>query len=531
MQRVLNTFDAYQKARVKFVQSVAQLSLREQNASLMENAGVMKMLQPLLVDQVPAIRQSASVALARLASHSQGIAEHAVQEGLISALADSMKNGSSYDRKAGAFAMRSVSKHSSELAHSVLKVGTDSLKLCLNDVNMQVKEEGVWACDYVAKHEDASLATSLSDAGIVPLLVMCLEEPEPSLKRIATISLATIAKHSVSLAQSVVDAKALESFSVLLGSNDSKLKRQVCACVAQIAKHSDELCNRVANGHQDSVFRKILSCVRSTDDAVRRNALICVREVSRRSSKHADMIVQDGGIKMLLDAVRRDSSSSEGDPMIRLAGCTSLGFLASFSSEAALKISNLGGVELLRDVLNANKDDNELRSSAVWALGQICRHVEVPPQKDTIFDAIRTWTSASKSDSESGIDLKSKSSSAVEMMMSNCNDLNLLERVALNRDEVAARIRKFAIQQIAVVLTKHPGARRSFVERGMLREIQRLDENKEEENKEEEQEVDGDEQEMQVLIEKVLRCFPADVAQHNSDQYGEALVSRHYGNI
>ena len=112
----------------------------------------MKMLRPLLVDHVPAIRQSASVALARLSSHSQVVAEQAVQEGLITALVDSMKHGSSYDRKAGAFAMRSVSKHSSQLAHKVLKVGMDAIKMCLNDVSMKVKEEGVWACNYVAKH-------------------------------------------------------------------------------------------------------------------------------------------------------------------------------------------------------------------------------------------------------------------------------------------------------------------------------------------------------------------------------------------
>ncbi len=311
MQRVLSTFDAYQKARIKFVQSVAQLSLREENVNLMENAEVLKMLRPLLSDHVPSIRQSASVALARLASHSQVIAEQIVQEGLIVALVGSMKNGSSYDRKAGAFAMRSVSKHSSKLASSILKVNgsIDALKLCLNDVSVQVKESGVWVCNFIAKHEDSSLATQLADAGIVSLLNLCLEEPEPSLKRIATISLANIAKHSVSLAQQVVDAKALESFNVLLSSNDLKLKRQVCACVAQIAKHSDEMCNRVANANQDCIFRKILLCLGSSDDIVRLNALICVREVSRRSSKHADMIVQDGGVKMLLDALRRDQEN------------------------------------------------------------------------------------------------------------------------------------------------------------------------------------------------------------------------------
>ncbi len=146
---------------------------------------------------------------------------------------------------------------------------------------------------------------------------------------------------------------------------------------------------------------------------------------------------------------------------------------------------------------------------------------------------MRAFENASKKDTESGSELKSKSSSAIEMMMSNCNNLTLLENIALNREEISGRIRKYAIQQIATVLTKQPSVRRSFVERGMLRKIQGLndseDHNNDQEGDDEVKEIDGDEQEMQVLIEKVLRCFPLDVVQHYSDEFGKSLVGRHFG--
>ena len=42
-----------------------------------------------------------------------------------------------------------------------------------------------------------------------PLLVLCVQEPELSLKRIAASSLSDIAKHSPEMAQAVVDAGAV----------------------------------------------------------------------------------------------------------------------------------------------------------------------------------------------------------------------------------------------------------------------------------------------------------------------------------
>lgn len=51
---ILQNFEEYQKARVKFAQSVAEAATRPQNIEVMNNAGVMQLLRPLLLDNVSA---------------------------------------------------------------------------------------------------------------------------------------------------------------------------------------------------------------------------------------------------------------------------------------------------------------------------------------------------------------------------------------------------------------------------------------------------------------------------------------------
>jgi hypothetical protein len=54
---VLQHFEEYQKSRVKFVQAVAEAATRPQNIEVMNNAGVMQLLRPLLLDNVKIFRQ------------------------------------------------------------------------------------------------------------------------------------------------------------------------------------------------------------------------------------------------------------------------------------------------------------------------------------------------------------------------------------------------------------------------------------------------------------------------------------------
>ena len=72
------------------------------------------------------------------------------------------------------------------------------------------------------------LAQAVVDAGAVPLLVLCIQEPEISLKRISASALSDICKHSPELAQTVVDAGAIAHLAQMVLNPDAKLKRQVC---------------------------------------------------------------------------------------------------------------------------------------------------------------------------------------------------------------------------------------------------------------------------------------------------------------
>lgn len=74
------------------------------------------------------------------------------------------------------------------------------------------------------------LSQAVVDAGAVPLLLLCLKEPELSLKRIAAATLSDICKHTPELAQAVVDNCAVTNLSHLIFNKDTKLKVSSVSC-------------------------------------------------------------------------------------------------------------------------------------------------------------------------------------------------------------------------------------------------------------------------------------------------------------
>ena len=57
---------------------------------------------------------------------------------------------------------------------------------CLEEFDPSVKEAAAWALGYIARHTK-ELAQCVVDAGAVPLLVLCFQEPELTLKRISAL--------------------------------------------------------------------------------------------------------------------------------------------------------------------------------------------------------------------------------------------------------------------------------------------------------------------------------------------------------
>ena len=50
---IVQVFEQFKEARTQFVQTVAELAVRPQNIEALQNAGVMALLRPLLLDTVP----------------------------------------------------------------------------------------------------------------------------------------------------------------------------------------------------------------------------------------------------------------------------------------------------------------------------------------------------------------------------------------------------------------------------------------------------------------------------------------------
>ena len=112
---VLDAFERYQKARVLFAQNVADLSVRPATIETMQDAGVMQLLRPLLLDNVPSIQQSAALALGRLANHSDDLAEAVVGNEILPQLVYSLAEQNRFYKKQ----VRRVATRCARGAHGV----------------------------------------------------------------------------------------------------------------------------------------------------------------------------------------------------------------------------------------------------------------------------------------------------------------------------------------------------------------------------------------------------------------------------
>ena len=69
---------------------MAELASRPQNIETLQNAGVMQLLRPLLLDIVPTIQQTAALALGRLANYNDDLAEAVVKGDILPQLVYSL---------------------------------------------------------------------------------------------------------------------------------------------------------------------------------------------------------------------------------------------------------------------------------------------------------------------------------------------------------------------------------------------------------------------------------------------------------
>ncbi|RLN49311.1 hypothetical protein BBJ29_007187 [Phytophthora kernoviae] len=464
---VLQHFEVYQKARVTFVQAVAEAATRPQNIEVMQNAGVMQLLRPLLLDNVPSIQQSAALALGRLANYSDDLAEAVVGNEILPQLVYSLSEQNRFYKKAAAFVLRAVAKHSPELAQAVVDSGAlESLVPCLEEFDPTVKEAAAWAIGYIAQHT-GDLAQHVVDAGAVPLLVLCLQEPEVALKRVAASALSDIAKHSPELAQAVVDPGTVAYLAPLIQHPDAKLKRQVCSCLAQISKHSVDLAEIVVEAE---IFPNILYNLKDIDHTVRKNAATCIREIAKHTPELSKLVVNAGGASALVDYVAEASGNN------KLPGIMAIGYISAFSETLALAVITSKGITPVKTVAEAD----------------VLRHL------------LACMIHPNSSD-----DLKVKSKRALKTVLAKCTHLQALQ--PLLRD-APLKVQKYILKQFAQMLPHDLDARRSFVQNGGLELLQQLSE------------VAGGK--LTEYILEINNCYPPEIVEYYSPHYSKTLLDK-----
>ena len=470
----------------------------EQNIEVLQQAGVMQLLRPLLLDKVPSIQQSAAIALGRLANYSDDLAEAVVEEEILPQLVYSLSEQNRFYKKAAAFVLRAVAKHSPPLAQAVVNSGAlDALVLCLEEFDPGVKESAAWALGYIASH-NAELASTVVDAGAVGLLVICVQEPELTLKRIAASALGDIAKHTPELAQSVVDAGAVAYLSSLVTSNDSKLTRQVCSALAQVAKHSVDLAEVVVEAE---VFPKILMLLKH-DKVTRKHAATCVREVAKHTPEMAQLIVSHGGVGALIDYV----NESEGNS--RLPGIMALGYIAAFPETLALSVIVSKGLQPLYESLMEQED--HVKSASAWSLGQIGRHspdhAKAVAEIGTLPKLVDTFV-----DDRSSDDLKNKCKRALKAVVEKLTHIASLDTL-VRMPTIPEQIIKVVLAQMAKVLPNSAEARHMFVKSGAFSKVQHLD-------------LSSDAQ-LRDSVDIINSCYPDEIVKFYSPGYQSSLLEK-----
>uniref|UniRef100_A0A0X3PL50 Sperm-associated antigen 6 n=1 Tax=Schistocephalus solidus TaxID=70667 RepID=A0A0X3PL50_SCHSO len=497
-RQVLQVFDQYQKSRVQFVQTVAELSNRPQNIETLLQCGVLSLLRPLLLDVVPNVQQNAAIAIGRLANHSEELASAVVKSEILPQLVYSISEQNRFYKKAAAFVLRSVAKHSAELAEKVVESGAlDSLVSCLEEFDVGVKENAAWSLGYIARH-NANLSQMVVDAGSIPLLILCLQEPDNNLKRAAASSLGDIAKHTPDLAQSVIDAGAIAYLSKHVTSTCPKLKRQAFASLAQIAKHTADFADLVV---ESEIFPAILISLKDKDEGVRKECATLIREICKHTLELSQLIVNSGGAAAIVDYIGESYGNAS------LPGIMALGYIAAHSERLAMAIIHSLGIAQLKSAL-VKENEEHVKAAIIWSIGHIGRHSSTHAK--AVADAgLLPIVLACYCRSNSSEDLQTKAKRCLKQVLQKVIDIEALEPLL---QDSPPNILKHVVAQFSKILPKNANARRAFVLTGGLKKIQEI------------QAEPGSD--LAESIDAINNCFPEDVVKYYSPGYPEALLER-----
>ncbi|XP_055337176.1 sperm-associated antigen 6-like isoform X3 [Paramacrobiotus metropolitanus] len=403
-------------------------------------------------------------------------------------------------KRAACFIMKSIAKHSAELAQAVVEGGgAAGLVTCLDAPEAALREQATEALGCIAKHT-SDLAQSVVDAGAGPFLVFCLREPETSLKRAAVVTLGDICKHSADLAQTIVDTGAVPYLAKMIGADDVRLRRCVFATLSHISKHTLLLAEVVLDA---DVLPTMLVSMHDRDETVAKNCAGLLREFCKYSEEIAQMVVNSGGIGATVEYLNTHRGPS------RVPGLMTLGYLAAHSETIAAAIIVAKALPCLQATIKEPDEEDYVKAAAVWTIGQLAGHSSEHANTICTGDMLPQIMAFASDDLAASEDLRNKSRKTLRNLIDKCIYLPSLDMLLQHGPAV---LKDAVITQYSKILPHDAKARRAFVVSGGLKYIQQLDVTK------------GSA--LYEAIEAVNACYPPDIVKYFSPGYAEQLLEK-----
>ncbi|KAG6442216.1 sperm-associated antigen 6 isoform X1 [Manduca sexta] len=489
-------FETYQKARLVFVQTMAELATRATNVKCLESAGVLELLRPLLSDACSTVRQCAVVAVARLGEHDEGVARQLLNGGMVTITLENLNKYNVYYKRSALYLIRAVAKHNEELASAIVRLGAlEHIVSCLEDFDTQVKENAAWALGYIGKHSE-HLAGLVVDAGTLPLLVLAFQEPEMSLKQIAAGALVDLAQHKP---EAVVDAGAICHLVRGLENQDPKLKRSTLCALGAVAGSRSELAEAVVAG---GALPPALLHAGHDAAPVRRAAACLLRDIVKHSVDLAQLVVNTGGCGPLVELLGETTGGT------RVPACMALGFIAGQSDQLAMAVIESKAIPALVEILqNCEAEDADL-CAAAWTLGHIAKHSPQHSLAVAVANAFPRLLQLYTNPKSSG-EVRARTSCALKQALQCCLHRPALEPLL---HAAPACILKYVLAQYAKILPNDARARRLFVTTGALKRVQEIDT------------VPGTS--LKEYINIINSCFPEEIVRYYTPGYSESLLDR-----
>jgi hypothetical protein len=496
-------FEKYSQARLAFVRAVADCGERPEFLESLLEEDVFTALRPMLHDSVVTVQSTAALALGRIANFSAELAGELVRRGLLVDIVDTMAGETAHAAhlKAGAFVLRCVAKHTSELAGATIDAGcVPTLASCLEQLDVGVREAAAAALTAIACH-DAGTASAITETGAVPLLCAALQEPEPSLKRTACMALGEVAAQGEALARQVVAGGALPFIVQMLRHGEVKVRRHACITLGSVVKHSTGLAEAAVDAR---IFPAALVCLQDADAGVRRAAAVLVRDVVKHGVELAKLAAASGSLPSLIEYATTRAAGSD-----RLPATMALGFTASFTPELAQAAIDVGAVPALKEALLEDKEAH-LKAAAVWSLGQVGKHSSGHANALASADVLRRLLAHSTDEGAGLEDLQEKSKRCLRAVLAQCSHIQALQ--ALLGEGPPPQLQVLILSRILEGLRSAPEERRGFLGTGGLKMAQALAET-----------GDG---EAAALVDAINGLYPPEVVEYVRPQYAAALAER-----